>query len=324
MSKAVFISWAPNNTRSTTIGARFGATVYHLHALRFKRVILAPPKYVILGIRTFRILWRERPEFIFVANPPYFSALVVWFYTRLRGGRYVLDSHTGAFLERKWTWLRSLHRFLVRRAAVSIVTNEELGRIVEEWGGRYFVIGDVPTEFDPQPVADLPRPYVTVVNTFSYDEPIEEVLAAAGQLPEVNFAVTGDTAHCPPTVRDLAPVNLQFLGFTSMQEYADRLSSSDLAVVLTTENYTMQRGAYEAVSMGVPVVTSDWPILRETFAGGAVFCDNTADGIARAIREVLDDQIAFRQGVQALRQRRRDHFDRLQADFQTRYLDSSE
>lgn len=316
----IFISWSPENTRSATLATRFQARIFHLHALGFKRVLLAPLKYLILGTRTLKILLRERPKIIFALNPPYFSGLVVWLGTALIGGEFILDSHTGAFLEKKWTWLSPLHRFLVRRAKVSIVTNERLGDIVEQWGGRYFVFGDVPTEFDAQRLENLPRPFVTVVNTFSYDEPIEEVLEAARLLPEVNFSVTGDLKHCLPAVRKNAPPNLRFTGFVPQQDYIDHLFSSDVAVVLTTENYTMQRGAYEAVSLGVPVVTSDWPLLRDTFSGGARFCDNGASGIASAITETLENHSMSKKAVAELKQARRENWASRQAEFEKNYL----
>ena len=321
-SGAVFVSWAPENTRSETLARCFGAQIHHLHALGFKRVLVAPLKYVILGSRTLRMLYRERPELIFVLNPPYFSALVVWVYTRIWGGRYILDSHTGAFLESKWTWLEFLHRFITRRAHVCIVTSEELGAIVKRWGGRYFVIGDVPTEFQPQALENLSRPHVTVINTFSYDEPIEAVLEAATLLPDIHFAVTGDLRQCPRHLLEKAPPNLRFTGFTPMQNFVNMLYSSDLAIVLTTENFTMQRGAYESVSLGVPVVTSDWPILRRTFSGGAEFCDNSAEEIARAVRTVLERHEEFKDGVQALRRRRREVWAKLEANFRELHMNT--
>ena len=33
----------------------------------------------------------------------------------------------------------------------------------------------------------------------------------------------------------------------------------DGILALTTHDHTMQRGACEAVSLGVPIITSDWP-----------------------------------------------------------------
>ena len=317
---SIFISWAPENTRSATLAKCFGARLFNLHALGFKRVLIAPLKYLILSARTLAIIRRERPELVFVLNPPYFSGLAVWLATRLYGGRFVLDSHTGAFLEKKWTWLAPLHRFIARRAIVSIVTNEKLGSMVESWGGHYFIIGDVPTRFEAAHIDGLPRPFVTVVNTFSYDEPIEEVVDAARSMPDVHFSVTGDLRHCPTDLKENAPPNLSFTGFVPHQEYVNKLFSSDLAVVLTTENFTMQRGAYEAVSLDVPVVTSDWPLLRDTFSGGAKFCDNSAEGIATAVGAVLDQQPEFKRGVMELKESRRQLWATRQSEFESRYL----
>lgn len=318
--KLLFVSWAPDNTRSATLAEQFGARIFHLHALSVKRVWLAPCKYIILTARTLRVLAREKPRVVFVLNPPYFSALAVWVFTLFNDTEFILDSHTGAFIERKWTWLEPLHRFIAKRALVSIVTNDTLGKHVERWGGKYFVIGDVPTSFDPQSVP-LPRPHVTVVNTFSFDEPIAEIVEAARRLPEVRFSVTGDIRRCPAAIRNTAPSNLTFTGYISMTDYINMLYSSDLAVILTTQDHTMQRGAYESVSLEVPIVTSDWPLLRETFSGGGEFCDNTAEDIARAIRQVLSSPTQYKNGVVKLKERRARHWKRVQTDFRNQFLE---
>jgi hypothetical protein len=70
---------------------------------------------------------------------------------------------------------------------------------------------------------------------------------------------------------------------------------------LTTRDHTMQRGACEAVSLGRPVITSDWPLLRSAFPLGAAFADNTADGIVAAIRQVREDHERFRAEAERLR-----------------------
>jgi len=178
----------------------------------------------------------------------------------------------------------------------------------------------VPTEFQPEALENLSRPHVTVVNTFSYDEPIEAILEAAMLLPDVHFAVTGDLRRCPRRLLEKAPRNLRFTGYTPMQDFVNMLYSSDLALVLTTENFTMQRGVYESVSLGVPVVTSYWPILQRTFSGAAEFCDNSAGDIARAIQTMLEHHEEFKDGVLALKRRRQKVWAVLEARFREQYM----
>jgi glycosyltransferase involved in cell wall biosynthesis len=183
------------------------------------------------------------------------------------------------------------------------------------------VFPDVPTEFpEAQRLVDRPDALVTVVNSFSYDEPLAEVLQAARTLPEVTFVITGDVRRCPPEIRDEAPPNARFTGFVPKKEYVDTVFSSDAVVVLTTENHTMQRGAYEAMSMGVPIVTSDWPILRETFSRGTIYTDNTSDSIAAAVRTVLAERPRYRAEIADLKRFRRQHWAERLDEFFAHYL----
>ena len=126
----------------------------------------------------------------------FFAVLVVWIYTKVFGVQYVIDAHTGMFDDPRWTWLLPLSRSLSRQAAATIVTNEFLKKQVESWGARAIIIGDVPVEFGTGEPANLgPGFHVVVINTFSQDEPLDEVLLAAKQLPEVRFHITGNPRH---------------------------------------------------------------------------------------------------------------------------------
>ena len=62
------------------------------------------------------------------------------------------------------------------------------------------------------------------------------------------------------------PANVSFTGFISYAEYLGLLQDSTGVMVLTTRDNTMQRGAYEALSLAVPIITSDFKVLRDCFA----------------------------------------------------------
>jgi glycosyltransferase involved in cell wall biosynthesis len=293
-----------------------------VHYLALKRPWLAPIKYVMQAFKSWSILRDARPDTVFVQNPPLFAPLAVWMYCGLKGIPMILDSHTGVFLEPKWRWLGFLHGFLVRRVRVSMVTNDHLGGMVEAWGGRYFVFPDVPTEFpDAGTIDDKPGNLVLVVNSFSYDEPLDQVIEAARALPDVSFAVTGDVRRCPQELLDQKPDNVRYTGFVSRSDYVSLLNSADAAVVLTNENYTMQRGAYEAMSLGVPIVTSDWPLLRDTFFKGTCHTDNTAASIVEALQTILSDKAGYRSAIAELKRERRAIWARKLEQFSNQYLD---
>ncbi len=257
---------------------------------------------------TWRQLWRDRPEPILVASPPVFAVFVVWCYARVFRVPYVMDAHTGVFDDPRWTWLLPLSRFLARQAAVTVVTNPHLKAEVESWGARAMVIGDVPVEFpEVQPAALGEGPHVAVINTFSQDEPLDDILMAAAALPDVQFHITGSLRHARIAYATSPPPNVRFTEWLSDDDYAALLLAADAVISLTTHDYTMQRGGYEAMALEKPLITSDWGVLRDTFYLGTVHVDNSPEAIAKAVTQVLSERPRL---LAEMRQLRRERFDR--------------
>jgi glycosyltransferase involved in cell wall biosynthesis len=133
---------------------------------------------------------------------------------------------------------------------------------------------------------------------------VESVLAAAAMTPDVNYYVTGDTRKRPAAFFAAAPPNVTFTGFLNPNgEYLGLLRAADAIMVLTTRDYTLQLGGCEAVSVGKPLITSDWPYLREVFGGGAVFVSNTAKGIRDGIHAVHERHEELAREIAEFRQK---------------------
>ena len=76
---------------------------------------------------------------------------------------------------------------------------------------------------------------------------------------------------------------------------------SNAVIVLTTSDYTMLCGCYEAVSAEKPLITSKREVLEDYFKG-AVFVDNTADEISKGIKLIKDDPILYEKNIHILKQ----------------------
>lgn len=316
--KMNFITWYPSCRRSDTLANYFGGTSHLIHHLKFKRPLYAPLKYLLQSAGTWRRLFQDKPGIVFVASPPVIAVLAVWIYCRLLRRNYVVDAHTGVFDDHRWTWLLPMSRALSRGASVTIVTNEYLKRVVEEWGARAVIIGDLPVEFPREGQIDLGNgPHVAVINTFSQDEPLDEVLQAASQLSEVKFHITGDIQHARTCLTQSVADNVNFTGWLSEEDYAALLRAGDVVVCLTKHDHTMQRGAYEAMSLGKPLVTSNWPLLRDTFCRGTIHVDNSAAAIASAVRRALTENAAMSIEMQELVKERMAIFRRRLQELQT-------
>jgi glycosyltransferase involved in cell wall biosynthesis len=260
-------------------------------------------KYLGQWRATARILREDRPQVVFVMTPPLFASLPAFLYAWRHGARVVLDAHTAAFLHPRWRHLQWLQRWLCRRSATTIVHNEHLAEVVRSAGAVPTIVPDVPVVYgEVEPFAKPEAFTVAVVCSFNYDEPVEAILAAATLVPDMQFFMTGNPKHLSAELKSRMPSNVRLTGFLSTAAYGGLLTSADAVMTLTTRDHTMLRGAYEAIYQGTPVVVSDWPILREFFSEGAQHVDNSAEGIAVALRSMQARPAEFREGARRLRE----------------------
>lgn len=299
----VFISWAPFCSRSDSIAKRLGGTSYMVYCPRWgSRYLTILLKYIDQSFRTLRILVREKPGTIFVMTPPVAACFPVWLYTKLAKARYVIDTHSGALLDPRWRPMLFLHRFFSRRAATTILTSQYLQDIVRRWGARTTLVSDVPVCFvEACPLALEGAFKMTLVNTFTRDEPLDLFLRAARELADVQFYVTGPLAGVDGKILNAKPKNVQFTDFLPDSQYVALLLASDAVICLTTLPHTMQRGAYEAVYLGKPIVVSDTELLRESFHKGAVHVDNTVEAIVQGVRQMKENLERYREEVKSLK-----------------------
>lgn len=277
------LAWAPYSRRNQVFAKSLGGTHHCVHYLRFQTPIYAPVKYALQAIRSFYILSRERPRVVYVQTPPVFCGMVVDFYCRWHRARFVLDHHSAIFA-RKWRWALPLQKFLARRAMTNIVTNSHWAEVVHDWGANALVMGD---PFLPLPEG---KPYplktgfnIVFVGTFGLDEPIDAVVEAVRGLENVNLYITGYPHHRPKSFFQNLPPHVRCTGFLPNEQYVGLLQTADAIMALTTRDHTLQLGGCEAVSSAKPLITSDWPFLKEFFFGGTVYVKNTPDGIQEGI-----------------------------------------
>jgi len=312
--RALFLVWgAPlGSHRSELIGKQLGVDVRHIYITSRKGRYIALVKYFFQAIMTFVVLLRHRYQLVFVQDPPIFAALPVYFYSLFARTRFVIDSHTDALQAPLWEWTLPLHRFLEGRAITTIVTNDCLREKIESWGRHGFTLPDPPAQFDiGKPVDLLPSTLdVVVVSSAAYDEPIEEILQSARALPDVAFYVTGDYSRSPRhlAITEWAPSNVHFTGYQPDNYYYSLLDAADVIICLSSEDNTFLSGANEALWLGKPLITSDWPLLREYFSKGAIHVDNTADSIRRAVVAMRGRLPVFQAEIRTLQDIRRQNW----------------
>ena len=287
--KVIFLSWSKYHSRTERLAKSLGATVRYVWLMGRVRLPLLPLKYLLQTIDTFLILLRERPDVVVAQTPPVFVALISLIYSSLTRTRFIVDAHSGSFLSPKWRWSYRLHQWCSSHAQITIVHVEELKRLLQREGIQVIeagYVGNAVPDVAPYPLPDGFN--VVVPSSFGRDEPTEDILAAARVLPRVNFHITGDERRLPRRLLKIKPENVRFTGYLPIPSYFGLLINSDAVLVLTTDDYTFQCGAEEAVIAGNPIITSNSRSLQRSFRGGAVFVERSPESIAAGIRECRD------------------------------------
>ncbi|MHB8289820.1 MAG: glycosyltransferase [Acidimicrobiales bacterium] len=286
-----FLSWGAIGGRSEEIAAALGGEARCFYPAG---KALRPPVALRYAMSAFKTAWylaSRRPDAVIVTNPPVFAGLITYAVAQLTGTAVGLDSHPGSFGAQEdhvSARLLPLHRWLVRRCGITLVTTQQWCDVVESWHGHSVIVHEAPGRWLPTPPPKAERPRILYVGRFAPDEPTEELILAAATIPGCDFYVTGRTADCPQSLRDNAPANVHFVGFLDQDAYEKAVYECGLVVTLTTEPTSVMRAAYEATYATRPLIISDWPVGRNLFPH-ALHVKNDAMSIAAAIHEALSD-----------------------------------
>jgi len=219
-------------------------------------------------------------------------------------------------LPQDFTWRDGLRRRLTVKASLSVsagvlacsdfTRREILGRFPELQGRVHHVPLGPDDDVPPGPGRDEARerlgvrgPLVLAVGAILNRRRLPELLRAVAALrrafPDVTLDVVGENRTHPRL--DLAGLarsldlgaSVRFSGFVSDADLALRYAAADVACSLSEyEGFGLP--ALEALSRGLPLVTSRRPSLGEIFGEAAVLVDPAdVPGIAAALEGVLSD-----------------------------------
>ena len=184
--------------------------------------------------------------------------------------------------------------FTLRHSDLTVVTNAFLANLVHAKGGRAFVLQDAmpglsaqeATLADSETVRDFRQGFF--VCTYAQDEPYEMVFEAAASLEIRGRLVvsgrpprTGFRADVARWIEDSDIIELA--GFLPDADYVRTMQKSDFVVALTTSEHCLVCAAYEAFSLGKPLILSDTQALREYFGTVPMYVENSVEGLRRGL-----------------------------------------
>lgn len=320
--KLVFLAWAPHSERARGICEGSGADLY-LMSYKFRSKIYSPVKYPLLFLKSLSLLRNQRPGTVICQAPPIFCPMAAMAY-RLFGNRgtgIVIDLHSAA-LEKPWTYLKPLNKTVMKRASMVIVSNKEArDHVLREYGVRSVVLEDRIPRLNSASYEKRERDRdveleIVVPSSFAYDEPVEEILDAAAALPKTRFYLTGDSSKLGSSILKNKPDNVVLTGFLKDDDYAGLLAGADAVMVLTKRDRTMLAGAYEAVALEKPLITSDWPPLKRYFHRGTIHINNSAQEIIDAVRTVKQKKEELGKEMRLLREEKTREWESVFTGFQ--------
>lgn len=262
-------------------------------------------KHLYLIFRSYLLMRKRKPKTLIVQNPSIaLTLLACALHSRFKY-KLVVDAHNAGLIpeSRLLKKIQTLHKYLQREADTTVVTNEALAEIVEKNNGKPFVLPDkLPKPPTVKRIKLRSKYNVVYICTFGLDEPYKEVLIGGKNLPnEITIYITGDYKRVPSQIIDKAPKKIVFKGYLSEMDYWNLLYSADLVMDLTLRENCLVCGAYEAISVGTPLILSDTKVLKEYFYKGAVFTPNRSEDINKNILIAIKNLKRLRSDIRYLK-----------------------
>lgn len=288
---SIWITWE-RQRRSIELANALNTKLYILESS-----IHFAPRYIFLLLRTLLILIKEKPKIVFGQNPSIVLAALLCILKKIFDYKLIIDRHSNFKLATlddkkvKWRIFHYLSKFSIRKADLTIVTNNFLHNLVNSWGGRGFILQDKLPELNLGSATRLNgEKNIVFISTFSNDEPIEEVIEASKK-NNSNWIIyiTGNYKNYKKkdSLLNNLPSNIRLTGFLPEKDYQSLLISADLLMVLTTAEHTLTCGAYEGVSISKPLIVSDTEAIRNYFYKGVVYTKPDSNSIATAIKNAV-------------------------------------
>lgn len=296
-ANAHWITWE-NHRRSRELADAFDAEY-----ACFEREAPTLIRYLLLSARTAVFILRRRSRLVFCQNPSIALTGLLCMLRKVMGYTLVVDRHSNFMLETlsspaiTWRLYHALSRWTVRNADLTIVTNEGLAEVVHDWGGHAYVLQDrIPRLQPSRPrrrpgcLGNPPGRTIMCITSYADDEPIGELVEAFAISIDVTAYFTGDYRGTPWAYRveELRSQGIVLTGFISEQDYVDLMDNVDAVMVLTTGENVLTCGAYEALSLGKPLILSDTEALRWYFGKTIVYVAPNATSIRQGVNEVLE------------------------------------
>jgi glycosyltransferase involved in cell wall biosynthesis len=279
----IWIAWEKHR-RTIELSKALGATlfIFDFDTMYIFRLIKS-------SLKTFITISKHRPNVLIVQNPSMILATLACILKNIFKYKLVIDRHSNFRLDNKNSFsMRIFHRlsnYTLENADITIVTNDDAKKIVEEKKGRCIILPDKIPHLSKKADLSLKGKFNIVnISSFSRDEPYEEVIRAASLLGDnIIIYITGNFNKIDSEIRENLPKNVIFTGFIKEEEFIDLLFNSDIIMDFTTAELTLVCGGYEAMATEKPFITSYTNTLKKYYKNYVYYTNNRASDIASSV-----------------------------------------
>lgn len=300
--KRIFIVWGRELEHSRYLAEALDCRLKQIYRKKIGKINLPVwTRYLWQGCQTIFILIKERPSLVVVQNPPVFLPLVVAVYSSLFGAKFIVDTHTVFFLDKKWIFFHGLFRAVAKRAILNTCHNDKNLEILKKWNIKSMVVGPHMPKYDLNKLAEelvdkdlsaaikrasLP---IMMVNRFANDDEWRLVIETAGIMPEATFFITGDVPKSLENTKKEAPQNVFFTGYLNHDEFMKLMWRCRVVLSLTKRKDTVLWSIGEALSMAKPFVTSDTEALIKYCGEAGIFTKATPEDLKNNIKKAVSE-----------------------------------
>lgn len=300
--KRIFIVWGRELEHSRYLAEALDCQLKQIYIKKIGKVNLPVwARYIWQGGQTIFALIKERPSFVVVQNPPVFLPLIVAGYSFLFGAKFIVDTHTVFFLDRKWIFFHGLFRVVAKRAILNTCHNDKNLEILKRWNVKSMVVGPHMPKYDLNKLAEeLASKYLSeaikksslsimMVNRFANDDEWVLVIETARIMPGATFFITGDIPTGLKKIKKEAPQNVFFTGYLNHDEFMKLMWRCGVVLSLTKRKDTVLWSIGEALSMAKTFITSDTEALRKYCGEVGIFTKAMPEDLKNNIKKAVSE-----------------------------------
>jgi len=259
VAERLFICWRRLSRRSIDLARALGLKVVVIDT--------SPPLYREGFRETKRLIEQFRPEIVFAQLP---QGPLLYCLTRLKKKyrfKLVADVHTSFLCYENWKELvlNAPFKKLLKECDLVITHSDYMQKFLPEGCRAMTVYDPPPREIEQAEPLKRAKDYVIVPASFSYDEPIVELLEVVIDIAErhgLDVVVTGDYIRQLKSIAKFAG-KVVLTGFLKYEDYVRFLKGAQVVITASTRSNVFLHSLAEAIVAERPFVVSYNEVVRE-------------------------------------------------------------